>query len=210
MATKKLKAPPGRDYDPVTGANPNISYGTVEAGDGKSEQRRRLEDVIFARLYPTEKPDPALPWINPTAQRWDVLLPRGASDDLLDPKHLCRAYHAKNSDQIQHLATVVSIRFPEADEAPQRIRVHEAYELARGFGRHLSDRLSVAMLVCLHIPGRSWGHGVPHCHLVIPPRILRPGSGFTTFVMSLINPDEGRAFIDAEWETWRKVNGYGD
>lgn len=210
MATKKHKAPPGRDYEPVTGENPNISYGTVEAGNPESAQKRRLEDVIFARLYPTDKPNPVLPWTSPTAQRYDVLLPRGASDHLLDPQQMARAYHAKAGDQIQHLATVISIRFPEADEAAPRIRVHEAYELVRGFGRSLVDQLNVAVLACLHVPGVSWGHGVPHCHLIIPPRLLRPGSGFTTFVKLLINPDEGRTFIDTEWDRWRKAHGYGD
>lgn len=49
MPPKKYKAPPNVDYDPVTGAFPNISFGVVEAVD-VGGRPRRLEDVVVKRL----------------------------------------------------------------------------------------------------------------------------------------------------------------
>ena len=47
MAAKKHKAPPGCDYDPIAGDDPNISYGTARSGSGKT--KRTLADVIVKR-----------------------------------------------------------------------------------------------------------------------------------------------------------------
>lgn len=207
---KKHKAPPGLDYDPVTGSNSNISYGTVEAQAGPDLPRRALEDVILRRLYPTERQDAGSPWRNPTAERWDVLLPKGAPDELSDPQTLCRAYHHKAGDKIQHLATVISIRFPETEIVPPHMRLHEVWELSRGFGLHLCSKLDVAVVAVMHVPGRSWGLGAPHVHLITPCRVVRPSAGFSTFAMTLINPEEGRSLIDEEWRAYRKGAGYAD
>lgn len=207
---KKHKAPPGIDYDPITGEDPRISYGTVEAELINGGSRRRLEDVIFRRLYPTEKPDQSLPWTNPTAERWDVLLPPGAPDELRDPQHLCREYHRKGGDSIQHLATIITIRHEEVDAVPSTMRLHEAWELSRGFGLKLCKEMHIAVVATLHVPGRSWGHGVPHTHLCCPVRVVRPGSGFTTFVRQLIDAEQGRAWIDREAKAWREAMGNGE
>jgi hypothetical protein len=209
MPVKTHSAPPGIDYSPITGENPNVSYGTVEAGGGKAGPRRRLDDVVFPRLYPTERPDPSLPWADPTAEDWDVLLPRGAPDDFRDPQQLCRAYHYKAGDKIQHLATIISLRFPETEMVPAQMHLHEAWELSRGFGVHLCNMLDVAIVAVMHVPGRSWGLGPPHTHLISPCRVIR-GTGFSTFAMTLINADEGRPLIDAEWQAWREAAGYGE
>jgi hypothetical protein len=210
MAVKKHNAPPGLDYDPISGDDPNVSYGTVESGTAEGTPRRSLEDVIFPRLFPTDKPDRTLPWTLPTAERWDVLLPKAAPDELRDPQQLSRAYHRVRGEKIQHLATIVSIRFPEADAAPPLLRLHDAWELSRGFGLQLTRLLDVAVVACMHVPGRSWGIGVPHVHLICPSRSIRPSTGFSTFVMELINPAEGRPLIDTTWKEWREAAGYGD
>lgn len=207
---KKHSAPPGLDYDPITGANPNLSYGTVGSDAGPKLPRRRLEEVIFRRLFPTERPEINHPWENPTAEDWDVLLPRGAPNDLRDVQQLCRAYHHKAGEKIQHLATVISIRFPETETVPVGMQLHEAWELSRGFSRRLSDMLSVAVVPVMHVPARSWGLGVPHVHLIVPCRVIRPGTGFSTFAMMLINPEEGRLLIDSEWAGYREEAGYGE
>jgi hypothetical protein len=208
MPIKKHNAPPGLDYAPITGENPDLSYGTVQADAGAGQPRRRLEDVIVRRLYPTERPGSDAPWDNPTAEEWDVLLPKGAPDELRDPQQLCRAYHLKAGDKIQHLATVISLRFAETEAVPPRMRLHEAWELSRGFGLHLCGKLEVAVVAAMHVPGRSWGLGVPHTHLICPCRVIRSSTGFSTFTLPLINPDEGRPLIDAEWKAYRKEAGY--
>lgn len=209
MVVKKHNSPPGLDYAPIGGDNPDISYGTVEADAGQGKLPRRLEDVVFPRLYPVERPDPQLPWIKPTAAEHEVLLGKGVPDELRDPKRLCDAYHLGAGEKIHHLATIVSIRFPEAELAPPRLMLHDAWELSRGFGVHLCNTLGVAVVACMHVPARSWGLGVPHVHLICPCRVVRPGTGFSTFAMSLINAEQGRPLIDTQWKLHREAFGYG-
>jgi hypothetical protein len=52
---------------------------------------------------------------------------------------------------------------------------------------------------CMHIPVTSWAHGPPHCLVIIPARQVLSGSGFERFIPILVNPEEGRATVDAEW-----------
>lgn len=198
MAIKVHNPLPNLDYAPVTGEHDDISFGIVESvtRDGKL---RRLEDVVARRLYPTERPTSGLPLEAITAERWEVLLPAGAADELIEPEKLCAAYHVKKGAQIQHLAGVVSIRFPGADQRPPTMRLHECWELGRSFGRYISSTLEVAVVAVLHVPGRSWGLGPPHIHLVCPSRVVRPATGFSAFVRELTDPVQGRAFVDAGW-----------
>lgn len=206
---KKHNAPPGCDYSPISGDNPNVSYGTVEAGSSKT--KRTLADVICKRLFPVDRPTGAVEsWPTPTCHRHEILLPRGASDHLAHIPTLIREYHAHNGEMINHLATVITLRFPEADAVPAHLKLHELWELARGYGRKLSDELSIAVLPILHVPAHNWGLGFPHVHLVCPVRVLRPASGFSTFVMQLINGDEGRAYVDTGWREWRERAGSSD
>ncbi|TFI57138.1 hypothetical protein E2493_16645 [Sphingomonas parva] len=206
---KKHKAPPGLDYDPVTGEDPDVSYGVVEASAGAGLPRRTLEDVLFKRAFPTDKPDRALPWPPPTADRWEILLPRGAPDEFSDPQQLARAFHRNERGAIQHLAAVTTLRHVETDAVPATMRMHEAWSCARQLGVELGAQLEIAVVVVFHVPGRSWGHGIPHSHLILPVRRVRP-TGFTTFVMPLINAEEGRAIIDREWKRVRREAGYGE
>ena len=200
MAIKKHSAPPSCDYQPITGQFSEISFGVVEA-DG--EPRRRLEDVIAKRYFPTEKPSNlGIVWPFSTAYRAEVLPCFGAPEHYVDPALLCAAYHAKDGEQIQHLAAIVTIRFPQVDEVPQSMRLHEAVETSRGFGLSLARTLSTALAYCFHVPARSWGHGVPHSHFIIPCRQVLPGSGFGRFTRTLIEPEEGRAYIDGKWQEW--------
>jgi hypothetical protein len=208
---KKHNAPPGCDYDPVVGADANTSYGTVRAGDGKT--RRSLADVIVKRLFPVDRPtDPVADWPAPTCHAHDILLPRGAPDYLADYRTLAREYHAHSGDAIDHLATIITFRFPDVDAVPSRgpARLHDIWELCRGFGGKLRDDLQVAVLPVFHVPGKNWGLGCPHVHLICPVRVIRPATGFSIFVPQLINAEQGRSYIDAEWKTWCEEAGYGD
>lgn len=205
---KKHKAPPGLDYDPVSGENPDVSFGVVKAEAGEGLPRRMLADVLFKRAFPTDKLDPSQPWTTPTADRFEVLLCRGAPDEYSDPQALAQAYHRNDRGLIKDVAAVVTLRHPETDDPSGRMRLHEAYSLSRTLGAWLCDEFSIAVVTAFHVPGRSWGLGMPHTHLICPVRTIRPGSGFTTFVMPLINADEGRAIIDREWKRVREEAGY--
>lgn len=207
---KKHNAPPGCDYDPVAGADPNISYGTVRADRGKG--KRTLADVIFRRLFPVDRPsDPESPWPTPTCHEHTILLPRGASDHLAEYQTLAREYHASNGDAIDHLATLITLRFPDADVVPPTgpSRLHEIWDLCRGFGGKIRDDFKVAVLPIFHVPGRNWGLGCPHVHLICPVRVIRPATGFSTFVLQLIDAEQGRSYVDEEWKNWRQQAGYG-
>lgn len=208
MTIKLCPTPPLCDYQPVSGEHDYISFGTIEAG--KEEPRRRLEDAIGRRWHPTERPaDFRQPWPEPTAYKPEVLLNKGAGDHLEDVRALCAAYHSKAAgDQIVHLASNVTIRLAGIDETPQRLRVHEARELTRSFALRVADALTTAVAFCMHIPARSWGLGDPHAHLLIPCRVLLPGSGFGRFIPTLTDPLKGRAFIDAAWRLHLEEAGY--
>lgn len=206
MAIKKRPTPPSCDYEPIPGAVEEISFGVVEAS---GDPPRRLEDAIGKRWFPTERPeDLRAAWPAPTALSPEVLLSRGAPDHFASVRHLCEAYHSKPGNQIKHLAAQVTIRFLGVDAVPQQLRLHEARELGRGFGLRLAAKLQAAVAFCVHVPATSWAHGVPHCHLVIPARHVLSGSGFGRFIPALVNPEEGRALIDAEWLSWIEENGY--
>lgn len=206
MAVKKHPTPPNCDYEPIVGDVEDISFGIVEA---TGDPPRRLQDVILKRAYPTERPaDLSGVWPPFTADPVAVLLSKGAPDHFSSIRYLCDAYHSKPGNQIEHLAAQITIRFPGVDEVPQRLRLHEARELGRGFAQRLASKLQAAAVYCMHIPALSWGHGVPHAHIVIPARLVLSGSGFGRFIPALVNAEEGRAMVDAEWISWTQENGY--
>lgn len=203
----KAKPPAGLDYVPEPGPNPHLSYGVVEAANG-DEPKRTLSDVVVRRLYPTERPPAGAPWDHPSCECWDIALPREAPDAFRDPQMLAQAYHLRAGEKIQHLAAVVTLRFPETEDPTVRMHLHEGWELSRGFAGKLTRKFDVACLVIMHVPARSWGMNPPHSHLVIPVRKIGSAFGFSTFVKPLINPAEGRAIVESEWALHRKEAGY--
>lgn len=206
MAIWKGPTPPSCDYEPILGEVKDISFGIVKA-DG--DPPRRLHDAVAKRWYPTEKPTLlSREWPPPTAFDTAVLLTKGAPDHFASASHLCEAYHSKPGNQIEDLAAQITIRFPGVDEVPQQLRLHEAREMGRGFAHLLASQLHAAAVFCMHVPATSWGHGPPHCHILIPARHVLSGSGFGRFISVLVNPEEGRAMVDAEWLSWTKENGY--
>lgn len=206
MAIWKGPIPPSCDYEPILGEVDDISFGIVEAA---GDPPRTLADVIAKRWCPTERPnDLTGDWPKTTAYGTDVLLTRGAPEHFASIRTLCDAYHSKPGNQIQHLAAQITIRFPTVDLVPQHLRLHEAKELGRGFAHRLATKLQAAAVFCMHVPAISWGHGPPHAHIIIPARHVLSGSGFGRFIPILVNPEEGRAMVDAEWLSWTKENGY--
>ena len=86
-------------------------------------------------------------------------------------------------------------------------RLHEAWELARGFAmKSLVEERGLAVVQVLHVPARAARPGPAHVHLLAPARALLP-SGFGHFARPLAS-DEGRALMDAEWAAWRAGHGH--
>lgn len=198
---KKLKAPPGLDYDPVTGEVENLSFGVAQAGDTKT---LTAEEFVGRRAFPVMKPkDLSLPWPQPTCYKLDVLLSEGASDDLWDPQRLVQAYDRQCFNTIRDLVVIVTLRFPKVDVVPQVMRLHEAWELGRGFAAELAREHRVAVVAAMHLPARAAKPGLPHIHLMIPARELLP-SGFGKFVRPLAT-DEGRALVESAWVKWQEA-----
>jgi hypothetical protein len=199
---KKLKAPPGLDYEPVIGDVEHVSFGVAQA-DG--ETQLTAEGFIGRRAFPVMKPkDLSLPWPQPTCHKLDVLLPKGASDELWDPQRLAQAYDRQCFNTIRDLVVIVTLRFPLVDVVPQLMRLHEAWELGRGFAAELVKEHGVAIVAAMHVPARAAKPGLPHIHLMIPARQLLP-SGFGKFVRPLAT-DDGRALVEKAWVKWQEAH----
>lgn len=207
MATKKHKAPPGLDYAPISGETENLSFGVIQAAGGDGETNT-AEGAIFRRLYPILRPDdPALPWTQPTCFRHDVILPDGASDELWSPQCLARAYDEQGFS-LKDLVVIVTLRFPEVEAKPPIMKLHEAWEMARGFTLERIVRAHGVAAVCtMHVPARAARPGAPHCHVLSPARELLP-SGYGKFARPFAS-DEGREIMDREWAAWRKGTNLG-
>lgn len=204
---KKIKAVPGLDYSPVVGEDENLSFGVTQA-DPQAKVPMCAEAVVFRRLFPVQRPDLyAVPWRNPTCEKLDVLLPPGASEVLMDAQLLCRTYDQQCFANIRDLVIMINLRFPEVDQVAGGMRLHEAWELARGFAmKSLVEERGLAVVQVLHVPARAARPGPAHVHLLAPARALLP-SGFGHFARPLAS-DEGRALMDAEWAAWRAGHGH--
>lgn len=202
MGAKKHKAPPGLDYAPLTGTRGDLSFGVIQAASGDQEQST-LERALFRRMYPVMRPDDsALPWAQPTCFRHEVLLPRGASDELWNAQRLARAYDEQGFS-LKDLAVIVTLRFGEVEALPQTLKLHEAWQIARAFtAERIVTVYRVAAVCILHVPARAARPGAPHVHVLVPARELLP-SGFGKFARPLAS-DEGREIMDREWAAWRK------
>jgi len=194
---KKIKAPPGLDYDPVLGNLENFSFGIIQA-KGSNESRQTAEAVIGKRLFPISRPaDLSLPWPSPTCHRFDVLLPFGASDEFADAQHLSRAYDRQCYGDIRDLVVIITMRFPQIDAVPATMHLHEAWELGRSFATELVHEHQLAIIAIMHVPARAARPGLPHIHLMAPARVLLP-SGFGKFARPLATV-EGREIAEKCW-----------
>lgn len=203
---KKIKPPPGLDYAPVTGETKALSFGVAQAAaDGGGTMT--AETFIGRRLFPVEKPKNfSQPWGEPTAYKHDVLLPRGASDELRDPQRLCQSFDRECFGPIRDLVIIVTLRFPEAEMIPQVMCLHEAWEVSRSFAlRRLCHDRGLAVVPVMHVPSMAARPGAPHVHLCIPARERLP-STWGKFTQPLAS-DQGRDLMDQEWMKWRARSG---
>lgn len=195
MMAKKVKAPPGLDYDPVVGAYPNLSFGVAQAG---GEHQLTATRFIGKRLFPVARPDDLdAAWPTPTCFRVDTLLPAAASSELWDVRRLCEAYDAQGFRGLRDLVVIVTARFPEVDESAAPLTLHYAWEQARSFGSMLVARYDAPVVQVMHVPARAGRPGDAHVHLMMLARQLLP-SGFGKFVRPLLDED-GRERIDEAW-----------
>lgn len=202
--------PPGLDYRPVCGGDPNLSFGVVQ-NEPDAKLPTTAEAVVFRRAFPVQRPaSHDSEWVNPTCEKIEVLLPPGASDELWDPQALCRAFDRQSFAGLRDVAIVITLRFPEI-EAPASIgegtpRLHECWHLASNFAaERLVKERRLAVIPVLHVPSRAARPGPPHLHLLALARQLLP-SGFGQFSQPLAS-DEGREIVEKEWAEWRARNG---
>jgi hypothetical protein len=206
MATKKHAPLPTGDYAPITGARSEISFGVVRnpAPDGKP---MTAIQAVFKRLYPVTKPlDPTAPWVRPSCERYDVLLPRGAPDHLMDVQTLCRSYDEASFGTIRDILSNVTVRFPESECLKSPLRLSEIWEIGRSYFLDLARTHQTPIVICLHVPGRAARVGPPHLHGLAMGRTCVPSS-WSTF--SRLAADEARNIIDESWIKHRKAVGLG-
>ena len=161
--------------------------------------RNDVVTFVGKKLYPASKaPEcPHSPWA-PTAVRWDVLLPRSASDLMRDPAVLSRSFEATAPP------TQASLMLHLKVEARSDQPLHVAWELARRFAfAHLVDEHGLPVVIIQHHPGVT-GHqqaGKPHSHICCLARTLDlHGWGATTGLAV----DEARFPLA---EAWRDMSG---
>ncbi|WP_265564098.1 hypothetical protein [Sphingomicrobium arenosum] len=196
---KRVKAPPGLDYDPVVGETEHLSFGVAQAGGERSLTATRF---VGKRLFPVSPPDDwGAEWPHPTCLRADVLLPAGAGDDCWETRQLCEAYDRQGFGGLRDLVIITTVRFPDIDGVASSMRLHAAWEDARGFARSLVDNYGAPLVMVMHVPARAGRPGHPHVHLMMLARELLP-SGFGKFVRALLS-ENGRDEIDKAWAAWR-------
>lgn len=196
-------APPGLDYRPVLGDMDCLSFGVIQADGGAAGAANTAEGAVFKRMFPICKPaDPLAPWTRPTCFMWGVLLPPGASDELWDAQLLARTYDQQGFS-LRDLVVIVTLRFPEAEMVPAKLRLHEAWQLTQGFvWSRIVLTYNVGAISTLHVPARSGRPGPPHVHVMVPARELLP-TGYGQFVRPLAT-EEGRLIMEREWSAWRQ------
>jgi hypothetical protein len=209
MGTRR-PPPPGLDYVPVAGDDPNFVFGVIRAT--LAGVPNSASNAVFRRLFPVARPESfEAPWPRPTCYRHDVLLPPWTSPDWVDPQALCQAYDRQCWVGVKDLAIIMNFRFPEAlrrgSEAP-RISLTEAYELVRGYcyEKIVLER-GLATILAMHLPslaGIDWSP--PHVHACSLARVV--GLGFEAFVPELTK-DSSRKIFEREWLDYRRLHGHG-
>ena len=207
MGTRRMP-PPGLDYVPVSGDDPNLVFGVIRttlAGVPNSASK-----LVFRRLFPVAKPeDLEQPWPEPTCFRPDVLLPDWAPADYAKPQALCRAYDAQAWEGMKDLAIILNFRFPETlgvDGGPPTLGLSGVFELVRAFCyQKLTKERGLATVLAMHVPSRAGiDFSPPHVHAIALARTVVGQAGFGPFIPDLAR-DAGRQILEQEWREWRNV-----
>ena len=134
-----------------------ITFGVLR--EKYLDRTNTAEEFGLRKLQPVSPPSSDLLQI--TAERADVVLPRWAEDDLSTP-----IAFLKGCDEMKLEKGIFAyLTIPSPHE-----RIHEAWEMARGFAKVLADERHVGSLVIQHVPGRVSSPNDPHVHLLINPR----------------------------------------
>jgi len=200
----RLKRVPGLDYLAEPGDDPDISFGVVQT-IGPEGRANSMEASVCRRLFPHDRPaDPTEPWQNPTCFYWEVLLPRGTSDEFWrDPQALSQAYDAAAFPGLRDRVINLTLRVPQLESSGRRI--HEYHQIVTGFARaHLVER-GLPTIAIIHVPSRAAMPGPIHWHCLIAARRWSPITGPSTFCRDLLAG--GRAVIEGEWRAWKELQG---
>ena len=160
----------------------------------------RNDTVEFARskLFPIAPPPSAEPeraW-QPTAARYEVLLPNAMPDVLVDPKLLTETYEKEAKPRQTDLAIVVKLVLPA------KSAIHVVWELAREFARQsFVVELGLPAVLVLHAPGLSGMRNANpmHVHAIVLARQYE--NGFTEY--STIAHDAAHEPLAAKWGRMR-------
>lgn len=131
-----------------------------------------------------------------TAARHDVVLPHHATDQLADPFALLQTMDDTAVDKA--LLVYLTVTFPDVT------KVHQAWELLRGFAVRLAVDRQLASLAVLHTPGLVSSPNPVHGHLCIAPRTVGAlGIHHGTYDRELIC-DSGQAVLARLWREYRE------
>lgn len=191
-------AKPLADGAPFVGvdAGPGLGWGVLRRSIG--DRTNDLVEFMYGKLHPIVALRPASGWVGewqPSAT-FDVLLPRGAPADLLDPRRLAMRYEEESWAGIKDLACVVNVRIDKGAD------VVAAYRRITAFAQHaFCNSRDMAVVSVLHMPARSGVKRPAHVHLVAPARELEPSGSFGAFLRPFAS-DAGAPIIAAEWRAW--------
>ena len=185
-------------------AGPGVGWGVLRRslGDrGKGTYRTNdLREFMFDKLHPIASIRPAGRWQGdwqPSAT-FDVLLPKGAPPELLDPRRLVIRYEDEAWPGIKDLACCVNIKIDKGVDV-----VSEYRRIVRFAQDAFCDRRDMAVVAVLHMPGRSGVKRASHVHLIAPARELDPGSRMFGAFLRPFASDAGGPIIAREWAAWR-------
>ncbi|MEZ0496785.1 hypothetical protein [Sphingomonas sp. IW22] len=179
-------------------AGPGLGWGVLRRSIGN--RTNDLREFLFGKLHPIQALRPASGWAGgwqPSAT-FDVLLPKGASPHLLDPKRLVSRHEDEAWPGIKDLACCVNIRIDKGTD------VVSAYRRITGFAQDaFCDRRDIACVAVLHMPSESGVKRHSHVHLVGPARELDVATGSYGAFLRPFASDAGGQIIAAEWKAWR-------
>lgn len=191
---------------PSTPRNMKIEFG--EEPDFVSGRLQRvyedrpnyLTSFVHDKLHPmqsvTSDGDSTGRVWRPTARRYDVVLPDSAPEMYVDVRLLVEAAEREMREDQYDLLVAVKVTFPKAAV------MHQSWEQARLFARHIAIRFGVAVIVVQHVPALSGSKNpaLHHAHVMILPRQLE-AIGSTSFCE--VTTAGGHSALAAMWRTCR-------